>query len=480
MVEKYKFISNSLSMIVNRLVQSITTFVLTAAIARNLGAEAIGQYLLAYSYYFIFVGIASQGLKILFTRELAREPQKTSVYLMSGTWLQLIFSLVSYGGLVIVVFLLPYSSKTSTLCYIMGLTIIPFALSNVTEAIFQAKEKMHLIAIATVPVYVLRLIIMIWAMQLKYGIEYLGVILFFSETLILVIEWILIRQFVKIEWQIDKDFVWNTIKAARTFFAIEAIAVVSNRIEILILSLLGNEFLVGLFGAIIQLLQPFSIIANSITIAMFPRLSKLVDQGREKQQQMTESFIEVLLTMGLPLFLGLLFFGKDLLTFIYGYSFAQGSLALSISAISLLLLPFTRTLCSLLVANHFEIVNLREVVITTILGSLGGVALVSQHQLVGAAIMALLMTILAFSQYVYFTYTLLFPLNLWRVIRRPIIISALMLLVFLILKKITLEFLFTLIIATSLYILFVIFLTIHTLGGIHVVKEKIVKIGTKF
>ncbi|MCC5626376.1 lipopolysaccharide biosynthesis protein, partial [Nostoc sp. CHAB 5715] len=80
MVEKYKFISNSLSMIVNRLAQSITAFVLTAAIARNLGAEAIGQYLLAYSYYFIFVGIASQGLKILFTRELAREPQKTLVY----------------------------------------------------------------------------------------------------------------------------------------------------------------------------------------------------------------------------------------------------------------------------------------------------------------------------------------------------------------------------------------------------------------
>ncbi len=467
-------------MIINRLAQSITAFVLTAAIARNLGAEAIGQYLLAYSYYFIFVGIASQGLKILFTRELAREPQKTSVYLMSGTWLQLIFSLLSYGALVIVVFLLPYSSKTSTLCYIMGLTIIPFALSNVTEAIFQAKEKMHLIAIATVPVYVLRLIIMIWAMQLKYGIEYLGAILFFSETLILVIEWILITQLVKIQWQIDKDFVWTTIKSARTFFAIEAIAVVSSRIEILILSLLGNEFLVGLFGAIVQLLQPFLIIANSITVAMFPRLSKVIDKGRQKQQQITESFIEVLLSMGLPLFLGLLFFGKDLLIFIYDSSFAQGSLALSISAISLLLLPFTRTLCSLLVANHFEIVNLRELVITTILGSLGGIVLVSRYQLVGAAIMALLMTILAFSQYVYFTYALLFPLNLWRVIRRPVMISALMLVVFLILDKINLNFLFTLIIAISFYIFFIIFLSIHALGGIDIVKEKIVKIRMKF
>ena len=467
-------------MIVNRLAQSITAFVLTAAIARNLGAEAIGRYLLAYSYYFIFVGIASQGLKILFTRELAREPQKTSVYLVSGTCLQLIFSLLSYGALVSVVFLLPYSSKTSTLCYIMGLTIIPFALSNVTEAIFQAKEKMHLIAIATVPVYVLRLIIMIWAMHLKYGIESLAGILFLSETLILIIEWIIITQLVKIQWQIDKDFVWNTIKISQTFFAIEAIAVISSRIEILILSLLGNEFLVGLFGAILQLIQPFLIIANSLTVAMFPRLSKVVDEGREKQQQITESFIEILLTMGLPLFLGLLFFGKDLLIVIYDSTFAQGSLALSISAISLVLLPFIRTLCSLLVANHFEIINLREQVITTTLGGLGGVVLVSRYQLVGAAIMALLMTILAFSQYLYFTYTLLFPLNLWRVIRRPVMISTLMLIVFSILKKINLDFLSTLISAISLYILFIIFISIHALGGIHVVKEKFLKIRTKF
>lgn len=461
----------------NRLAQSITAFVLTAAIARTLGVEALGQYLLAYSYYFMFVGIASQGLKVLFTRELAREPEKTSIYLMSGTWLQLIFSFLSYGALVIVVFLLPYNSKTSIVCYIMGLTIIPFALSNITEAIFQAKEKMHLIAIATVPVYILRLIIMIWAMQLKYGIESLGAILFLSETLILVIEWILIARLVKIQWQIDRVFVGNTIKNARTFIAIEAMAVVSNRIQILILSLLGNEFLVGLFGGIVQLLQPFLIIANSITVAMFPRLSKVAGQGQEKQQQIAESFVEILLTMGLPLFLGLLFFGKDLLVFIYTPSFAQGSLALSISAVSLLLLPFIRTLCYVLVANHFEIVNLREVIITTTLGSLAGVLLVPQYHLLGAAIMALLMTVLGFSQYVYFTYTLLFPLNLWRIIRRPVIIGTLMLGVFLILKNINLDFLLTLIVATSSYILFVILMSIHALGGIDVVWQKFVKKG---
>jgi O-antigen/teichoic acid export membrane protein len=465
MIEKYKFLSNSLSMILNRLVQSIAAFVLTAAIARTLGAEALGQYLLAYSYYFIFVGIASQGLKTLFTRELAREPQKTPVYLMSGTWLQLIFSFFSYGALVIVVFLLPYSAKTSTLCYIMGLTIIPFALSNVTEAIFQAKEKMHLIAISTVPIYVLRLIIMIWVMRLKYGIEYLAAILCFSETLILVIEWIFIIRLVKIQWQIDGTFVWNTIKSARTFFAIEGIAVIGGRIQILILSLLGNEFLVGLFGGVSQLLQPFLIIANSITLAIFPRFSKAVEQGREKQKQITENIIEILLMMALPLLLGLLLFGKNLLVFIYDASFAQADIALSLTAASLIFLPFTRSLSYLLVANGFEIVNLREVIITSSLGSLIGVALVSQYQLLGAAIMAILMTIIGFIQYIYFTYTRLFSLNLWRIVRRPLLITVLMFPIFLLLKKISLDFILTLIIATCAYGLFMIYLGIRSFGG---------------
>ncbi|MDZ8110118.1 MAG: oligosaccharide flippase family protein [Nostoc sp. DedQUE12a] len=475
MVKNRKLITNSVSMVVNRLAQSITAFVLTASIARILGAEVLGQYLLAFTYYFIFVNIASQGLKTLFTREIAREPEKTPLYLISGTWLQLIFSCLSYVVLVIIVFLLPYSSETSTACYIMGLTIIPFSLSNITEAIFQAKEKMHLIALATVPVYVIRLFIMLWAMQRNYGVDYLAAILVISESVILGIEWLLITKIVKAKWQIDRDFVWKTIKNSRTFFAIEGLAVVNGRIQILILSLSGSEFVIGVYGGIIQLFQPFLIIANSIGIAMFPGLSKAVNQGRDKQRNIIEKCIEILLTIGLPLCVGLLFIGKNLLVFIYNPSFAQGSLALSIIAISLIFLPFNQSLSFLLVANGFEIVNLRQVAINTILGSLLGLILVSQYNLLGAAIMALLMSFIAFSQYLYFTYTLVFPLNLWRIIRSPLIISILMAVVFMVLETINLNFLLTLAIATCCYILFVSFLSIHALGKIHIVWEKLVK-----
>lgn len=475
MVEKRKLISNSLAMLINRLTQSIATFVLTAAIARILGAEALGQYLLAFSYYFIFVNIASQGLKVLFTRELAREPEKTPIFLTNGTLLQFIFSLIGYLALCIVVFLLPYSTETSTICYIMGLTIIPFSLSNITEAIFQAQERMHLIALSTVPVYVLRLFVMVWAMQMTYGVDTLAELLLVSEAIILVIQWLLLIGTVQLKWQIEQDFIWNSIKAARTFFAIEGIAVVNSRLQILILSLLGNEFLVGIYGGIIQLMQPFIIIANSMATAIFPSLSKAVTQGKENQRQITENFIEILLAIALPLLTGCLFFSKDLLIFLYNPSFAQGSLALNIITLTLLVLPFNRSLSYLLVANGFERFNLREVVVTTTLGSFAGVLLVSQFQLMGAATTELFIKLLGFSQYVYYTYSRLFSLNLWQILRRPLLVSTLMLPVLIVLQKVNFNFLLTLIISTSYYVLIIGCLGVHTLGGPRAVWLKLLK-----
>ena len=478
MSERRKLAVNSISMLVNRLTQGIVTFVLTAAIARTLGAYALGQYLLAISYYYIFVNLASQGFKTLFTRELARDPEITPVYLVNGTLLQFVFSIIGYVALVVVVFLLHYSPDTSFICYMMGLTIVPFALSNITEAIFQAQEKMHLIAISTVPVYILRLLAMLWAMQLHYGIEYIAGILVFSESLILAIEWVLLTKIVKPQWQIKQDFIWNTIKATRMFFAIEGIGIIAGKIDILILSILGSEVLIGIYGAVSQLLQPFYIISSSVTLAAFPGMSKAVYLGKEKQRESTENVIDILLCIGLPFFLGLLFFGKELLLFIYkDPSFAQANVILILNIISLSLITsnFSRSFSYLLIANGFEKFNLLEVTLTTAVGGLAGVVLISQYKLLGAALMSLAMTFTNFSVFTYVVYSRLFSLQLWRVMRRPLLISVFMLIVFFILQKINLDFLLTIILATCSYCFFAGLLTIRAFGGFDSVWQKISK-----
>jgi O-antigen/teichoic acid export membrane protein len=467
MSEKRQLLFNSLSMVGNRLTQGIVSFVLTATIARTLGANSLGQYILAISYYYIFVQIASQGLKTLLTREVAREPELTSVYLVNGSLLQLFFCIIAYVALVIWVFLLPYSHETSVICYITGLTVIPFGLSNITEAILQAEEKMHLIAVSTVPVYILRLLVMLWVMSLGYGVEYVVGILVISETVILGIEWLFIIRTVKVEWQFQREFIWNTIKKARTFFAIEGIGIIAGKIDILILSLLGNETLLGIFGAISQLLQPFFIISSSISLAGFPKLSKSVSLGIEKQREAAQNIIEILLCMALPLLIGLLLLGKDLILFIYKDPiFANSVLVLNIISIALITSSFSRIFSYLLIANGFEKLNLVEVLTTTIVGSFAGIFLITQYQLIGAALMTIIMSISSFSLYVYSVYTRLFSLQLWKIFRVPLLISIFMLIVFVLLEYLQIEFYVKLILATLAYSLFGRLILVVKNGGI--------------
>lgn len=477
MLEKRKFISNSLAMLINRLAQSIATFVLSASIARLLGAYELGQYLLAFSYYFIFVTLASQGLKTLFTRELARNPEDTPTYLVNGIFLQFLFSLAAYFFLVAVVFVMPYSDDTSWVCYVMGLAVIPFALSNITEAIFQAQEKMHLIAMTTVPIYILRLLTILIAMQFKYGIEIVVTVLVISEILIFLIQWLCLIRFIKPDWTIKHDFLRATVRGVRTFLAIEGVAVINSRLDVLILSFLGSELLLGLYGGVIQLLQPFLIVATSMVIAMFPAMSKTVDQLGNEQRQITENLIEILMLIALPFLIGILFLGRDILTLVYGADFAQAGLALQISALSLILLPFNRVLSYLLVANGLERINLREVTVTTPVGGLIGVVLISQFQLLGAAAMAVIKEVIAGSQYIFATYDRLFALNLRKIFARPLLVSLLMVPLFWVLKQSKFEVWMILLIATAAYGVLVGTIGVSVLGGPRVIYAKLLNKG---
>lgn len=458
-----KLLGNSFSLLLNRLTQSITTFILVASIARMLGAYELGQYMLAFSYYYVFMTLASQGFKTLFTREISRNPTEVPAYLISGTFLQLLFSIAGYAMLAIIVYCLPYSQDTSTVCYVLGLAVIPFSLSNVTEAIFQAEEKMHLIAVSTVPIYIVRLIVMILAMNLNKNISLVAAIMVASECLIFLIEWCLVSQFIQYKWLLDWKFMWETTKASGSFIVIEGISVLGYRLQVFILSLFGGELVVGLYGAVAQLMQPFQIISHSLVLAVFPKMTKAIDSGKDSQQQISQLTIEILLVVALPLIIGLGFVGKDLLVLLYhDPSFAEAQLALNIFSLGLIASSFVRPLSYLLVANGFEKVNLWQVFITTIIDVLLSIVLVSQYKLNGAASTVIFTDFVALFIYVFEVHRRLFKLNFWSVINRPLIVSMLMVGVLLILQQFSLDIIFVLLISTLSYFLFIGSLGIYT------------------
>lgn len=423
---KRRLVGNSLSILINRVVQSITAFALTLGIARILGPFELGQYMLAVAYYFLFMTIGSQGLKVLFTRELSRQPEQAQLYLGNGSWLQLAFCLVCYAALMVLVWLLPYTEDTAQICYILGLAIIPFSLSNVIESIFQAFEKLHLMAISTVPIYILRVVISIILMKLGYGIVIVAWVQVISEIVILLFEWLLILRIVKPIWRIDWKFLKKTFLISRSFIVIEGVTVLQTRLQAVLLSLLAGEVIVGLYGAISQIMQPFQIITHSIIVSIFPTMSKSAAMGIEQQQKLTQRVVEALLLFALPTIVIIFFLGEQILVFLYrDPQFALGADALKITVLALISVAVYRPLGYLLVANRLERVNMREVIVTTILGLVIAVPLIWRFQLIGAALVYVVIQASSFIQYVYAVYNRLFKVNVWETIRRPLLVSGL-------------------------------------------------------
>lgn len=452
-----RLVGNSLALMANQVTQNLASLLLSMAIARTVGAYTLGQYSLAFTFYFIFMTISSAGLKSLLTRELSRDPEKMPTTLISGSLLQLIFCLIAYAALFLIVLALPYRPATRIICWIVGAALIPYGLSNITEAIMQAQEKMHLIAISTVPIYILRLIVMYILLRLTNDIDLVGITLVLSEILILIIEWgLVLRLLKKVPLRVDWSFIRDLFNRARTFLAIESIAVVKTRMQVLLLSLLAGETVVGLYSAATQLIQPFYLISQSLVVSTMPTMARSAADNDPRLRKLVEKCIAVLLTVAVPMLVVFWFVGGPLLVFLYRNArFNEAALALAIAGLSMLPIAFVRVLGYLLMARGMERVNLRALVINTIGGFFASLILTSQFGILGAAVAAVLIEVSGAAQFMLAVRERFFPINFWNTARTALAAGVVMVVVFVILEALAVPVLPLLIVAGVAYVLLV-------------------------
>jgi O-antigen/teichoic acid export membrane protein len=206
-------------------------------------------------------------------------------------------------------------------------------------------------------------------------------------------------------------------------------------------------------------------------------MSKAVALGKKQQQQEAEHIINILLCMGLPFLIGILFHGSELLLFIYQKpSFAEAGIILDIASVAIVTLTFSQVCSYVLISNGLEKFNLLEVSITTVIGSLAGILLIAEYKLLGAAFMGLIMSITSFSVLAYTVHTRIFPIRLLRIFRLPLLVGSLMLLVFFLLQKMSLDLLPQIALAVAAYTVLISLIVLQKLGGLEYVRKRISRI----
>ena len=367
------------------------TFVLYALVARYRGATEMGQLAIALSLFYAFQVLAAAGLRTVITREVSRDRTRLGSYLTAGGAVVLSASALAVLLLAGFTRIMGYSDSTASIVLVIGAGLLPYALSAICEALFQAAGATRYIAYAQVPVALAKVLVAGSLLMYGSGIYEVAVLLLACQTAVVMVEgWFLLRYVTRPEPPAKAGAsVLVLARSGVTLLGVDCLIAMNATLNAVLLSVLATETQVGLYSAATQLMVPVALVYQSTVLSVFPTICQRFATGAEGVAEILHRIAAILLAFALPMAVALFFLAESVLLLLYGdLDFISAAGALRIVAWTLVPAALTAVLGQVLLATRREKVTLRIVAVDLVVGLAAGLLLVSQYGLAGAAIAA--------------------------------------------------------------------------------------------
>jgi O-antigen/teichoic acid export membrane protein len=359
-----------------------------------------------------------------------------------------------------------YSEETASLVMLMALALFPYTMSLILDSTFQAWERMHFIAYANAPVGIAKVIIASVLLAQGYGVRAIILMMLGVYAVVAILKVFFILRFIsRPALRISPASMWRLFRSSMTFFGIEATLAIRSNLSVLLLASLATETEVGLFNAANQFLVPLIVIYESVGLSVFPVMCRRFVRGVKALKQISEHAMELLLTVGLPLVIGVFFMADWALVFLYkDEEFGEGAGALRVIVWVAAMRAAIQILGRALRASHNERAALKITVVTTTVWFTSGILLTAQFGIIGTAWSVTLTGVVNLIVHYRMVVRLLFQPAVVRVTWKPVLSAAVMGL-YLALVHQQAPWWFTIATAGALYVIVWGGLTVWTLGG---------------
>jgi O-antigen/teichoic acid export membrane protein len=474
-----RFIYNVFSLLASDVVNRGTTFLLYLLIARYLGAYEFGQLSLAITLFHTFRVIAIVGFRTVITRTITANRELTPQYLVNGSVLAVISSSLSTALLVGFVYLMGYSASTTAVIILLSLALLPYSLTVVCEAVFQAWEQMHYIAYANAPTNILKVGAALVLLQQGYGLYSVVLVILASMIAVTCIEWgLMVWRITLPRARIDLRFSWALARSSAAFLGINSVLAIRSSLNIVLLSRLLTETEVGLYNAAVQFVVPMMLIHESIGLGIFPTLCRSFGSGVEALKQVTENTVEILLVIAIPLAVGLFFLADTGLSLLYSKSdFLQAVDVLRIIVWIMIARSFTQIMGRALWAAHQETASLQISTIDTLICLITGLILIDQFGLLGAGINLLFSEMVDVVLHYIPISRRLFKMSMGGLIWKPLVASCLMAAYLMLIGQ--QDVFLTVFSAGALYLGVLLVIAVWSAGGTHHLKARYLEMWSK-
>lgn len=326
-----------------------------AYVSRILGPATLGKVSFVVALVSYFVLIASAGIPLYGSREIARVRTNTSE--MNATFSELfaingVSTIVTAVLFVFTLALFPVFRKDMVLFLIVGSTIL-FNMMSI-DWFYQGVENYRFISVRNFVVKTAFLLLLVLLVHSEQDYILYAVLIVGSTLMYNVIAMITLGKYVR--FGIQTPSLKRHLRPLSMLFASALTASVYVYLDTVLVGILAGDKAVGLYSAAIKIDKVIVAMVTSVGTVVVPRVSFYLEQSLEKDyKRVTQKSIRLMYLVAFPSAIGAAILAPQIISVVAGPKFSEAVNALRIAAALIPIIGFTNFLgIQVLVSNREE------------------------------------------------------------------------------------------------------------------------------
>lgn len=324
-------------------------------VARALGVESFGKYSFILTFAGFFGVLADFGLKTPLQRAVARDRQRTSLYVANALLIKTGITIAAVAVFHAAASIFGYFSTYGILLY-AGLAIV--VLDSLTETlfhVFRAHEIFKYEALVCVARAGLLLLLTVIVVRLWEGLLPILLVMLVSIGLgVAFVVLVYLKRFTSGGFTYDGRIARDFLRMSLVFGFGSGLYTLYNKIDILMLERMVGQRSVGVYAAAYTLLENMEVVSMVFTAAFMPFLFRVLAVSREEAIGACRRSLGYLLAVGMPAAVILTLLSREVIGLLYGAQYAASGPALAILVWAAPLRYAFAVLATLLIAHDRE------------------------------------------------------------------------------------------------------------------------------
>lgn len=297
-----KILKNSSYLIIAQVITKVIAFFYTIFIAKSLGVEQFGLFIVALSYFSLFASITDFGIARFLIREIAKDEKNIGQLLYNTLILRLTGLLLLLILFSVFLFLFDPDKLRATLVFFAIIAVIPHAAALTLDSVFIALQKFPISGIGIVVVSLANALL--GTILLKNNFGTIGVVfaLIFAQLIYLLTLVLFSGKYnISLLSSISIKTIKNIMIGSLPYGLLTILAMLYFKIDTIMLSYLKGSYDAGIYGASYKFLEAIIFIPASVSAAAFPLLAKLHKEDKKRIKAFYFKALKLLTLLSIPI-----------------------------------------------------------------------------------------------------------------------------------------------------------------------------------